>query len=70
MTLVPTAVAARFDQVEPGDGDSRESSRQEPARPAGIHLPNLIISLRVSVTFLVRTAGPPPVRCQAAYCSL
>lgn len=34
------------------------------------HLANFTIVLRVSVEFMVTTAGPPLNMCQAAYCSL
>ena len=34
------------------------------------HLANFTIVLRVSVEFIVTTAGPPLNMCQAAYCSL
>jgi hypothetical protein len=32
--------------------------------------PNFTIVLRVSVEFLVTTAGPPLKKCQAEYCSM
>jgi alcohol dehydrogenase (cytochrome c) len=34
------------------------------------YFPNLIMSLRVSVTWSVTMAGPPLCMCQAAYCSM
>jgi hypothetical protein len=34
------------------------------------YFPNLIMSLRVSVTWSVTMAGPPLYMCQAAYCSM
>src|SRR6266851_3300464 len=39
----------------------------EGTRPAD---QNLIMSLRVSVTWSVMMAGPPLYKCQAAYCSM
>lgn len=37
---------------------------------ARLFFQNLIMSLRVSVVWLVMTAGPPLNMCQAAYCSM
>lgn len=45
-------------------------SRPSSQRALSSYFANLTIVLRVSVVFMVTTAGPPLYMCQAAYCSL